>query len=68
MSRILGDSGFYDEGLIDHRNTRPLAVAFAAILLVWTVAFGLVSASGQLKAQTGNLFDGCAAAMSTMAR
>ena len=32
MSRNLANSGFYDEGLIDHRNERPLAVAFATIV------------------------------------
>jgi hypothetical protein len=66
MSPILANSGFYDEGLIDHRNERPLAVAFATILLVWTLAFGLVSMSGELHAQSGNLADGCARAISTM--
>ena len=52
MSRHLANSGLYDEGLIDHRNERPLAVAFATILTVWTLAFGLVSVSGQLHAQS----------------
>jgi hypothetical protein len=66
MSRILANSGFYDEGLIDHRNTRPLAVAFATILLVWTLAFGLVSVSAQLHAQSSHFADGCARAISTM--
>ena len=66
MSRILANSGFYDEGLIDHRNERPLAVAFATILIVWTLAFGLVSVSGQLHAQSGNLAGSCARMISTM--
>jgi hypothetical protein len=68
MSRILANSGFYDEGLIDHRNTRPLAVAFATILIVWTLAFGLVSVSAQLHAQSGILAGSCAHMISTMAR
>jgi hypothetical protein len=68
MSRNLANSAFYDEGLIDHRNERPLAVAFATILVVWTVAFGLVSASGQLNAQPRSFADGCAAAISTMVK
>jgi kynureninase len=68
MSRILANSGFYDEGLIDHRNTRPLAVAFATILIVWTLAFGLVSVSAQLHAQSGHFANGCARAISTMIR
>jgi hypothetical protein len=66
MSRILANSAFYDEGLIDHRNERPLAVAFATILIVWTLAFGLVSLSGQVHAQSGHLADGCARMISTM--
>jgi hypothetical protein len=66
MSRILASSGFYDEGLIDHRNTRPLAVAFATILVVWTLAFGLVSLSDRLHAQSANLAGDCARVFSTM--
>ena len=65
MSRFLLNSGFYDEGLIDHRNTRPLAVAFATIVVVW-LAFGLVSLSGQLHAQSSHFAHGCAQMISTM--
>jgi hypothetical protein len=68
MSRNLANSGFYDEGLIDHRNERPLAVAFATILIVWTLAFGVTSASGQIHAHPGSFADGCAAAISTMVK
>jgi hypothetical protein len=68
MSRNLANSAFYDEGLIDHRNERPLAVAFTTILIVWTLALGLVSASGHLNAQPSSLADGCAAAISTMVK
>ena len=66
MSRLLANTAFYDEGLIDHRNERPLAVAFATILIVWTLAFGLVSLSGDLHAQSRHLADGCAQMISTM--
>jgi hypothetical protein len=68
MSRNLANSEFYDQGLIDHRNERPLAVACATILVVWTLAFGLVSASGRLNAQPRSFADGCTAAISTMAK
>jgi hypothetical protein len=68
MSRNLANTGFYDEGLIDHRNERPLAVAFATILVVWTLAFGLVSLSGQLHSHPCSFADGCAAAISTMVK
>jgi hypothetical protein len=66
MSRHLASSGLYDEGLIDHRNARPLTIAFATIVTVWMLAFGLVSVSGH--AQSRNLTDGCAAAISTMVK
>jgi len=68
MSRNLANTGFYDKGLIDHRNERPLAVAFATIVVVWALAFGMVSASGQLNTQSRSFADGCAAAISTMVK
>jgi hypothetical protein len=68
MSRNLANSGFYDEGLIDHRNERPLAVAFGTILVVWTLAFGLTSVWGQVHAQSGHLANDCARIISTMVR
>ncbi len=46
MSQHLANSGFYDEGLIDNRNERPLTIAFATIMTVWMLAFGLVSIVG----------------------
>jgi hypothetical protein len=67
MSQHLANSGLYDEGLIDHRNARPLTIALATIVTVW-MAFGLVSVSGHLHAQSRNLADGCAAAISTMVK
>jgi hypothetical protein len=67
MSRILASSGLYDEGLIDDRNERPLTIAFATIVLVWMLAFGLVSVSSHLSAQTSNLA-GCARVISTMVK
>jgi hypothetical protein len=67
MSQHLANSGLYDEGLIDHRNARPLKIAFTTIVMVWMLAFGLVSVSGQLNAHSRNLTDGCAQIMSIMA-
>ena len=67
MSRNLAKPGFYDEGLIDHRNERPLAVAFAT-LLVWTLAFGLASVSGQVQTQSAHLASDCAQAISSIMR
>jgi hypothetical protein len=48
MSQRLASSGLYDEGLIDHRNARPLTIAFATIVTVWMAAFGIVSVSAQV--------------------
>jgi hypothetical protein len=50
MSQHLANSGLYDEGVIDHRNVRPLTIAFATIVMVWMMAFGIVSVSAQLGA------------------
>jgi hypothetical protein len=50
MSQHLANSGLYDEGVIDHRNVRPLTIAFATIVMVWMLAFGIVSVSAQLGA------------------
>jgi len=50
MSRNWDGSGLYDEGAIDDRNERPLTIALATIVVVWLVAFGLVSASGHVGA------------------
>jgi hypothetical protein len=66
MSQHLAYSDLYDEGLIDHRNARPLTIAFATIVTVWMLAFGLVSLSSELKAHPHNLLQGSAPAISTM--
>jgi hypothetical protein len=58
MSQHLANSGLYDEGLIDRRNARPLTIAFATIVTVWMLAFGLVSASGQLNAPSHHMATG----------
>ena len=55
MSRNLGSSGLYDESLIDDRNERPLTIAFATIVMVWMLAFGIVSVSAQIGAQSHHM-------------
>ena len=55
MSQHLANSGLYDEGLIDRRNARPLTIAFATIVTVWMLAFGLVSVSAQINAQSQHM-------------
>jgi hypothetical protein len=55
MSRNLDGSGLYDESVVDNRNERPLAIAFAAIVIVWMLAFGIVSVSAQIGAQSHHM-------------
>jgi hypothetical protein len=57
MSRNLGNPGLYDEGMIDHRNARPLTIAFATIVMVWMLAFGIVSVSAQFGARSQHMAD-----------
>ena len=58
MSRNLENSSLYDE--IDHRNERPLTIAFATIVMVWMLAFGIVSVSAQLGAQSHHIMESAA--------
>ncbi len=44
----LDGSGLYDESVIDDRNERPMMIAFATIVTVWMLAFGLVSVSAHI--------------------
>ena len=68
MSRNQVTHGLYDQGMIDDRNLRPLAIAFATILMAWMLVFGLVSVSAQMVAQSHNPADGSAPAISLMVR
>ena len=52
MLRNLRSNGLYDERMIDDRNERPLTIAFATIVMVWMLAFGIVSVSAQIGAQS----------------
>lgn len=67
MSRNFGNPGFYDASAIDDRNARPLMIAFATIVMVWMLAFGLVFASAQTRAQSHDLA-GSAPLVRTMVR
>jgi hypothetical protein len=57
MSRNLGSNGLYDERMIDDRNARPLTIAFATIVMVWMLAFGMVSVSAQFSARSHYMAD-----------
>ena len=52
MWRNLGSSGLYDESVIDDRNERPLTIALTTIVMMWALAFGIVSVSAQLGARS----------------
>jgi hypothetical protein len=52
MSRNLVNSGLYDDGVIDDRNERPLAIALATIATMWLLVFGLVFMSAQRNVQS----------------
>jgi hypothetical protein len=66
MSRNHEIPHLYDHGVIDDRNLRPLAIAFVTILTVWMAVFGLISVSAQIVAQSHNVANGSAQAISTM--
>jgi len=55
MSRNLDSSGLYNGSVIDHRNERPLMIAFATIVMVWMLAFGLVSVSAHIGAPSHHM-------------
>ena len=54
--------------LIDERNERPLTIALATIVMVWSMAFALTFASGHLSARSALSFDSAAAVMSSTAK
>jgi hypothetical protein len=55
MSRNLINSSLYDESMIDDRNERPLTIAFATIVTMWLLGFGLVFVSTHLNAQSNQM-------------
>jgi hypothetical protein len=68
MSRNLRTPHPYDDGIIDDRNLRPLAIAFVTILIGWMVAFGLFFVSTQTGGQSQHVADGSAPGISTTIR
>ena len=65
MSRNQESHDLYDQGMIDDRNLRPLAIAFVTILMGWMLAFGLYFVSTQTGVQSYNLANGPAPIAST---
>jgi hypothetical protein len=68
MSRNSETPRLYDQGMIDDRNLRPLAIAFTTILMAWMLVFGLVFVSAQMVAQSRHLADASAPVISTMVK
>jgi hypothetical protein len=68
MSRNSKTRRSYDQEMVDDRNLGPLAIAFATILVVWMAVFGLVFVSAQIVAQSHNVADGSAPAVTITAR
>ena len=60
MLRNLRSNGLYDERMIDERNARPLTIAFATIVMVWMLAFGIVSVSAQIGVQSHHMAESAA--------
>jgi hypothetical protein len=56
----LRSNGLYDERMIDDRNARPLTIAFATIVMVWMLVFGIVSVSAQIGAQSHHMAESAA--------
>jgi hypothetical protein len=61
MSRTLDNSGLYDASIVDDRNERPLTIAFATIVTMWLLAFGVVSVSNHIGAPSPHMAASAAA-------
>jgi hypothetical protein len=57
MLRNLESNGLYDEGMIDDLNARPLTIAYATIVMVWMMAYGMVTVSAQVGARPNHMAD-----------
>jgi len=68
MSRNQESHDLYDQGMIDDRNLRPLAIAFATILMAWMLVFGLVFVSAKMVTQSHDLAASSAPAISVTVR
>ncbi|HME86586.1 MAG TPA: hypothetical protein VKG91_19080 [Roseiarcus sp.] len=53
MSGIEKHTGTYDENLTDIRNLKPLTIALAAILAVWSILYLIGLPTPSSNAQTG---------------
>jgi hypothetical protein len=63
MFDTLKQSSPFDGMVIDDRNERPMTIALATILVVWSMAFALTFATGHAGAHSA--FGLCAAAITS---
>ena len=69
MYGIVKKFGSYDESVIDQRNERPLTIAFATIVVVWAMVFGLTFASAHAGGHSASWTSGVVAVIgSSVAR
>ncbi|MBV8439415.1 MAG: hypothetical protein JO312_02425 [Hyphomicrobiales bacterium] len=64
MFKTFRQSSPFDGIVIDDRNERPLTVALATIVMVWSFAFALTFASGEARAPAASWLGAAAAVMS----
>jgi len=60
MSRDPDSSGLYNAIIVDDRNERPFTIAFATIVTMWLLAFGLVYLSGHIDGQSHHMAESTA--------
>ena len=61
-------SSSFDGIVIDDRNERPLTIALATIVMVWSFAFALTFASGHARAPSTSWLGAAAAVMSSTSK
>jgi uncharacterized membrane protein len=61
-------SSSFDGIVVDARNERPLTIALATIVMVWSFAFALTFASGHAHTPSASWLSGAAAVMSSTAK
>jgi len=68
MFKTVRQSSPFDGFVIDDRNERPLTVALATIVMVWSFAFALTFVSGHAGAPHASWLGGPAAVISSTAK
>ena len=65
MFNTARQSGSFDGIVIDARNERPLTIALATIIMVWSLAFALTFASDHTGANSASWLSGALAVTSS---